>query len=289
MRNRSELPLRIEFDPIALDPQFPVWDGALHHHHADDPITYLHVHQALELGYCHSGSGVFNVAGKLMPFGPGSITVITASEPHVARSTPGTESLWSWIMLDPVRLLGPVADARLVDPSPLAGSQFLNVLPRDQLPAIAPVMLRMIAELTDSKWDYRSAIKALTWQLMIELKRSTPPTSCAAILAPNFRRIAPALDYLALHCAEPLRIAELARCCNMSEPNFRRQFRSVIGISPQAYLLDLRLHMACSLLRSSALSILTISQETGFETLSSFNRAFRACFKTSPREWRRAA
>jgi AraC-like DNA-binding protein len=75
----------------------------------------------------------------------------------------------------------------------------------------------------------------------------------------------------------------------MSEPNFRRQFRSVMGISPQAYLLDLRLHMACSLLRSSALSILTISQETGFETLSSFNRAFRACFKTSPREWRRAA
>ena len=287
MRNRSELPLRIEFDPIALDPEFPVWGGSLDHHHADDPITYLHVHQALELGYCHSGSGVFNVAGKVMPFGAGSITVITAAEPHVARSTPGTESIWSWITLDPVRLLGPVADARLVDPSPLAGSGFLNVLAGDQLGSVAPVMLRLISELTNFGWDYRSAVRAQTWQLMIELKRLAPKAPTGAIVVPDFKRIAPALDHLAHHYAEPLRIAALAGRCNMSEPSFRRQFKSVMGTSPQAYLLEFRLHMACALLRSTSRSILAISQETGFETLSSFNRAFRTSFQTTPRDWRR--
>jgi AraC-like DNA-binding protein len=46
--------------------------------------------------------------------------------------------------------------------------------------------------------------------------------------------------------------------------------------------------MAASLLRGTPLSVLEISQEVGFETLSSFNRFFLKNFHSSPRAWRKA-
>lgn len=288
MRFQSKLPYRIEFNPIPLEPDFPILGGGPLHRHDDHPITYLHVHQALELGYCHSGSGIFMVAGKVMPFMDGSISVIGATEPHLARSTPGTDSYWSWITLDPVRLLGPAADARMLDPSPLGGPDFTNVLPSEKAVAITPIILRLIEELTSRRPDYQSAVKALTWLLMIELRRLAPGNRQDAVSPSHYLRIAPALDYMAGHHAEPLRVADLARRCCLSEPHFRRLFGQAVGKSPQAYWLDLRLQMACSLLRSTSRSILNVSEQAGFETLSSFNRAFRKTFLTTPREWRRA-
>jgi AraC-like DNA-binding protein len=287
VRFRSKLPYRIEFSRIRLDPSFPVLGGGPLYKHDDEPITYLHVHQALELGYCHSGSGVFIVADKVMPFGAGSISVIGATEPHLARSTPGTESIWNWIWLDPIRLLGPIADARLLDPSPLAGTDFINVLSDERARPIAPIVLRLVAELTTCGPEYRSVVKALTWQFMIELKRMVPDGRRKTVQSSSYLRIAPALDHLANHHAEPLRVSDLADLCCMSEPHFRRLFCQAMGKSPQSYWLDLRLQMASSLLRSTSLSVLEVSQQAGFETLSSFNRAFRKSFQTTPREWRR--
>jgi len=63
-------------------------------------------------------------------------------------------------------------------------------------------------------------------------------------------------------------------------------FVSTIGRPPRAYWHDLRMRMAASLLRTTARSVLQISQDVGFETLSSFNRVFRATFATTPRAWR---
>ena len=287
MRFQSKLPYRIEFNPIPLKPDFPILGGGPLYRHDDHPITYLHVHQALELGYCHSGSGIFIVAGKVMPFADGSISVIGSGEPHLARSTPGTESIWSWITLDPVRLLGPAADARLLDPGPLAGPDFTNVLSGEKALPVTPIVLRLIEELTRRGPDYHAAVKALTWLLMVELKRLAPGHRQEAISPSHYLRIAPALDHLASHHAEPLRVADLARRCCMSEPHFRRLFVQAVGKSPQAYWLDLRLQVACSLLRSTSRSILDVSEQAGFETLSSFNRAFRKSFRTTPRAWRR--
>ncbi|CCV12246.1 AraC family transcriptional regulator [Mesorhizobium sp. STM 4661] len=287
MRIRSGLSYPIEFAPIHLEPSFPVLGGGPLHQHADHPINYLELHEELEIGYCHAGSGIFIVAGKVMPFMEGSISVINAAEPHCARSTPGTDSYWSWINLDPVRLLGPSTDAVLLDPSPLAGPNFINVLDGDRAKPVQPLVRRLISELTDHRPDYQSAVKALTWLIMIELKRLAPKDQPATIPHANFLRVAPALNYLASHHAEPLRVSKLAALCCLSEPHFRRLFAQAVGKSPQAYWLNLRLQSACSLLRSTTFSILDISQQAGFDTLSGFNRAFQKSFRMSPREWRR--
>ena len=45
--------------------------------------------------------------------------------------------------------------------------------------------------------------------------------------------------------------------------------------------------MAGTLLRNGDMTVLAIAMETGFPTLSSFNRSFKSVMGATPREWRR--
>ncbi|MFR2116184.1 MAG: helix-turn-helix transcriptional regulator [Subdoligranulum sp.] len=74
----------------------------------------------------------------------------------------------------------------------------------------------------------------------------------------------------------------------MSESHFRRVFRELVGMGPLDYLNRTRIAKACSLLRMTDDSILTISEKVGFGSMSSFNRHFYEVMGTAPSDWRRA-
>ena len=277
---------RISFAPIDLNPSFPMGGGGIYVQ-ADRPITCLHIHDCLELGYCFSGSGVFFVAEKVLPYEAGDVVFINNTEVHLASSAPGTKSNWSWIFLDPVSLLGPSGEGQS-DPTPLAGPAFSNILSGKSHPAIAVIVRKMLEELEGQQSGRESLLKALTLELMIRVHRIAPPRQ-ASPEPRDYQRLAPALHWLNKHYASPLKVGELARSCGLSEPHFRRLFTRTMGRSPRTYWNNLRLEMASLLLRSTRQSVLEISSLVGFETLSSFNRLFLSRFEQSPRAWRQAS
>ena len=87
---------------------------------------------------------------------------------------------------------------------------------------------------------------------------------------------------------ENFSIRDLADACSMSESHFRRVFRELVGMGPLDYLNRTRIAKACSLLRMTDDSILTISEKVGFGSMSSFNRHFYEVMGTAPSDWRRA-
>jgi AraC-like DNA-binding protein len=66
-----------------------------------------------------------------------------------------------------------------------------------------------------------------------------------------------------------------------------RYFKETMGTSFVDYLRDYRLTIASRLLTTSDSSILDIAAESGFENLSYFNRAFKAHFGMTPRDYRK--
>ena len=78
----------------------------------------------------------------------------------------------------------------------------------------------------------------------------------------------------------------LAELCHMSPTHFRRNFQSAMHMAPLTYLNTIRIMNACNLLRNTNHTILTISEMTGFSTLSNFNRHFNQMMKVSPKEYR---
>ena len=103
-----------------------------------------------------------------------------------------------------------------------------------------------------------------------------------AVWAPNARRIASAL--LAIH-AQPERdwsVAILAREVGLSRSCFASTFAAEVGMTPIAYLNQIRMKRAAQLLQSDRFAIAEVSRRVGYRVPSSFTRAFTSYHGVSP-------
>jgi hypothetical protein len=64
----------------------------------------LHFHNCLEIGVCHSDSGIMEFENDALHFKAGDITCVPRHLPHTTYSDAGTASLWSYIFVDPETL-----------------------------------------------------------------------------------------------------------------------------------------------------------------------------------------
>ncbi|MCR4694152.1 MAG: AraC family transcriptional regulator [Pseudobutyrivibrio sp.] len=99
-------------------------------------------------------------------------------------------------------------------------------------------------------------------------------------------KLKPVIKFVELNYGQSITVAQMADLCGFSESHFMRYFKECFGVSFVTYLNDYRLSMAASLLLQSQETILSISQQVGFENLSHFNRKFKAKFNKTPREYR---
>ena len=99
-------------------------------------------------------------------------------------------------------------------------------------------------------------------------------------------RLKPVIKYVELHYGESSTIEDMAKLTGFSQSHFMRYFKEAFGVSFVTYLNDYRLSMAARLLLSTEESVLTISQQVGFENLSHFNRQFKRKYHQTPRAYR---
>jgi len=291
MQKQPKAAFRLEYAPISLPEDFPVTGGGIYRQ-PDKPITHLHIHDCLELGYCHQGSGIFVIEDKVFPFRTGDISVINHREMHLAQSAKGTFSEWTFISLDPLKLLGAsVDDSGLLNTLPLGGPSFTNILTDQQHADSVQIMRELVKELSEKKSGYHSCVRGLVWTLLARLHRMSRGNETEAVKTArrDIERVAPALHYMATHYMEPLRMTVLAKACFMSLTNFRRLFSQAVKKTPFEYLTHVRIQMATVLLSDTDKTILEVSLESGYSTLSSFNRQFKAEMDMPPRAWRSQA
>jgi AraC-like DNA-binding protein len=273
------------------DPRLPIWHS--NYAHADAPITSLHRHDLLELGYCFDGSGIFVIEDKVRPFRAGCATVITPREHHLAQSTPGTTSRWSWILFDPAEIVAdPRLDRHLLDTSGLCGPRFPNVFAPERHRELCALVRLLAEELLLARPASPDAARGLVWAILAQLRRlprsSSPERE--GDRAGAMERVGPAIELIGKSYADELDLPRLARACRLSEPSLRRNFQSAVGISPKRYLLRFRVHQAAALLRAErGRPVLDISLACGFASLSAFNRHFKSELGMSPREWRKSS
>lgn len=78
----------------------------------------------------------------------------------------------------------------------------------------------------------------------------------------------------------------LAHLADMNPSAFSRFFKKSTGRTVSDYVTELRIGLACRLLRDTDDSILRISLNAGFGNLSNFNRRFKQYRNMTPREYR---
>ena len=100
------------------------------------------------------------------------------------------------------------------------------------------------------------------------------------------RRLLRAKDRMdgASHEAWPVR--RLASVSGVSEVHFARSFKNAFGLPPHRYLITCRIERAKALLRDTDLPVVEVAFQTGWESLGTFGRVFRAVTGESPTELR---
>ncbi len=288
---RFSTELELLYDPFEFESDFPVKGLGKYTYTIDsNPLTYLHYHNALEIGYCISGSGIFVVDDKVIPFSAGDVSIIFHNEIHIAKSHPENPSVWYFVTLDPVQLLRDMAgDGLLRIMNCLNGSQgFKNIVSSEDDPGIVNTVRIIIEEMQGAGDMHQAAVKGLVLCLLSKLSRLISPinTGNNQFKRNTVLRISPVLNHILKNYNKRIDIPKLAELCGMSVTNFRRTFIKAMGTAPYDYICDFRIRMASVMLTGTDTPVLEVSMLVGYESLSSFNRHFKKIMKMTPRDWR---
>lgn len=82
--------------------------------------------------------------------------------------------------------------------------------------------------------------------------------------------------------------APIAGHCCLSASHFHRLFSETVHMTPNQYLLKIRLSAARSLLAATSLSVSEIAVKCGFNSQAYFSDCFKRHFAVTPREFRRS-
>ena len=82
-------------------------------------------------------------------------------------------------------------------------------------------------------------------------------------------------------------VSELYKLVPYSQPILNSTFKQYEGETLISYLTKLRINYAANLLICSNYSILDISEQTGYSSLSHFNHTFKKIIGTTPSEYRK--
>lgn len=157
--------------------------------------------------------------------------------------------------------------------------------------AIADIARLVADELHAERLGHQAMIEALVRQLVVHLARSHLTVHRAAGIelsraGPVDQRLRRAVELMHDHYARDLSLAELAQAAYLSDSHFSHLFKEITGLAPHAYLANLRIDRARSLLLTTDLPIGHIASRVGYRSQSHFGRAFKSAAGVSPREYR---
>lgn len=277
-------PLRKDLEPVAAS--FLVKELFEPHF---DPNWHFHPHYQLFMVV--QGTGTRFIGDSIRPFGPGDLVFLGPNLPHLWRSDQPYFDRNSSLMTKGIVVY--FTDDFL-------GSDFLGK------PEMAPLGQLFDNARRGLEWtgDVRNraelALQQLSRQpvgfgrvlallaLLDELAhaathRFLTSSGYTNTVKPNEKdRMQVVHDYVLGHFPDEINLTTVADLAGMTPPAFCRYFKSRANKTFTDFVAEVRIGHACKLLMKGDLSITQVSYESGFRTLSNFNRQFRQITGQTP-------
>lgn len=94
------------------------------------------------------------------------------------------------------------------------------------------------------------------------------------------------IEYINNNYSSNIRVTDIANHVGLNRSYFSNLFTKTLGISPQEYLLSLRMEKACILLVNLQLSIGEIARQVGYSDQLNFSKIFKKTKGVSPKLYR---
>ena len=133
----------------------------------------------------------------------------------------------------------------------------------------------IIREFSEKKSHWQAAINGLLDVLCVAILR------CKSQYSPH-ETLFYIKNYIDNYYMTDISVAKLAAMANFSKTHFTNLFAQEYGTTPKAYLTDLRMKKANSLLENTHLSITEIAAAIGFSDINQFSAFYKKKFGVSP-------
>jgi len=287
-RNKED----VEFRYYTVDNEFPVLPLVGDHWMATtaslgQPSPKLLFHNLLEIGFCHSGEGTLTIEDSELPYSPGTFTIIPRNVLHDTRSKRGSLNFWEYIFVDEKLFLEKFYLGAFEGKGIFDGieTSFLVSNDREQ-PAMAAKVTAILEEFRTRQKYYKENVNALLISLFLSHARAKQPQAIGDDIVKNRSAIMAILEYIDNNFDEDMTVTSLAKMCSVSEPYFRRIFKSVTDRTPLEHINRVRIQKACVFLLRDEESIINVALKCGFSSVSTFNRNFIRYVGCTPSEYR---
>lgn len=251
-----------------------------------------HWHQETEFIYIKKGRGIISLDLKEYEVTAGDIVFVVPGRLH-SISQLGNESMeYENIIFDSSMILsgkadqsfskfiGPILEQKIDVPSMFTEGEKTYQLVRNCLDNNDEICMTFPE-------GYQLGIKSSLYLLFFNLVKNYETRAASHEDDKNMEKLKSVIKHVELHYDEQMTIEEMAKLCGFSESHFMRFFKDTMGMSFVNFLNDYRMTIAARMLLQSEDTILTISQQVGFENLSHFNRCFKKKYEITPSQYRR--
>ena len=247
----------------------------------------LHFHNYYEIGHCYAGEGEMILGEKELHFYPGCISLIPTKELHTTN-TFGKKAGWEWMYFDihdVLKKLYPDDEILRDNIGHEIDREGRLLTPEMNIQKLTFFVRGIFSEMQNKEYMFRDMVAHFQIMLVTEIIRKLQNTDLperGTVTVDIF----PAVDYIKKNYAAPIRAADLARSCGMSESYFRRVFEKYMNMKPMDYVNFVRIQRACALLRKTDLTIALVSDKAGYESVSTFIRNFKRVIGCTPNKWK---
>ncbi len=260
-----------------LPPPYPAGDrlSARHKHLVTE--FPMHWHRFYEIELTLSGEGRHTVGSHEYRLCHGEIHIIRPTDMH-AISPHGELDIF-YISIPPAYL-----DEGVLSPLLLAKGDLVAYLNEEDT-AAALSLCTLLQKKSEGCLPYERATAKALLQARIFLLLAARGQGGGA--AENEGELSRILLFLQNNFRRPLTLLETAEHFGFSPAYFSRYFKESFGTSFKETLSDMRLLHAEKLVRHTNNSLLAISRDCGYGSLSTFLRDFKHRFGKTPKEMRR--
>ena len=235
-----------------------------------------HTHDDFQMIAFISGELRFSADGEEFIGKPGDVLLIP---PHLRHS-------WSVLKEGEtvqIRLI-PIFCEEYLELRPLLVSEMCLI--RVPVPLIRKLQRKIIAEQKRLHPAANVMINALLLEFLANTLRhfSSENQNLSSVSSEGIVRV---VRHIKTHYKKKIQLEEMAAMACLGISQFSVLFRRQTGQSPMAFLIGIRLKKAMEMIFSTDLKIYEIANACGFDSVSYFNRQFRAAYGVTPLSCRR--
>lgn len=249
-----------------------------------------HFHPEYQLFMVLEGSGTRFVGDHVKQFKKGEITFSGPNLPHLWRSDQDENNVAKGIV---VYFGGNLISKNLMQKEEMI--QLRQLFKRsfrgmDITGATAKKVGTMLKKLTQHNGFDRVLALLQIINLLAKSKEYTLLASSGytnSLKEGDTDRMNKVYAYVMKHFNEKISVSELAALTNMTPTSFSRYFKSHANKTFSEFLCEIRIGHACKLLIDKNRNSSQACYESGFHTLSNFNRQFKTVMKRTPTEYQK--